>query len=118
MVNLKLLRAILRKAGYQVVEAASGQEALDRVRDTSPDLILLDVMMPGMDGYEVCRTLKRDPLTSAVPIVFVSALGEVTDRIKGLEIGAEDYLSKPFDVKQLLETVERWLGPEESPGRG
>ena len=108
-VNLKLLRAILQKAGHRVVEAASGREALEKVREAAPDLILLDVMMPGMDGYEVCRTLKSDPATSAIPIVFVSALGEVTDRIRGLEIGAEDYLSKPFDNGEVVARVKTQL---------
>ena len=108
-VNLKLLRAILQKAGHEVVEAPGGHDALARVRDSAPDLILLDVMMPGMDGYEVCRILKADPATAAIPIVFVSALGEVTDRIKGLEIGAEDYLSKPFDNGEVVARVKAQL---------
>jgi sigma-B regulation protein RsbU (phosphoserine phosphatase) len=107
--NLKLLHAILRKAGHEVVEAASGHEALLKVREAAPDLILLDVMMPGMDGYEVCRILKQDPETSAIPVVFVSALGEVTDRIKGLEVGAEDYLSKPFDNGEVMARVKAQL---------
>ena len=108
-VNLKLLRAILQKAGHEVVEAPGGHDALARVRDSAPDLILLDVMMPGMDGYEVCSTLKRDPGTAAIPVVFISALGEVTDRIKGLEIGAEDYLSKPFDNGEVVARVKAQL---------
>jgi phosphoserine phosphatase RsbU/P len=108
-VNLKLLRAILLRAGHEVIEATSGQEALERVREAAPDLILLDVMMPGMDGYEVCRLLKADPATAAVPVVFVSALGEVTERIKGLEIGAEDYLSKPFDNGEVVARVKAQL---------
>jgi sigma-B regulation protein RsbU (phosphoserine phosphatase) len=108
-VNLKILRAILKRAGHEVVEASSGQEALRIVRESPPDLVLLDVMMPGMDGYEVCLTLKRDPATAAIPVLFVSALGEVTDRIKGLDVGAEDYLSKPFDNGEVVARVKAQL---------
>jgi sigma-B regulation protein RsbU (phosphoserine phosphatase) len=108
-VNLKVLRAILRKAGHEVIEASSGPDALRFVAESAPDLVLLDVMMPGMDGYEVCRRLKADPATAAIPIVFVSALGEVTDRIKGLDVGAEDYLSKPFDNGEVVARVKAQL---------
>jgi two-component system cell cycle response regulator len=100
--NRKLLEARLAQDYYLVSQAASGPEALERARRDQPDIILLDVMMPGMDGYEVCRRLKDDPLTRHIPVVFTSALDERIDRLKGLELGADDFLTKPVDTLQLF----------------
>ena len=99
----KLLQMLLQNQGYQTQTAGSGEEALELVAQRPPDLILLDIMMPGMDGYEVARQLKSDKATSNIPIIMLSALGEHSARISGLEAGAEDFLSKP------VESAELWL---------
>jgi two-component system, OmpR family, alkaline phosphatase synthesis response regulator PhoP len=92
----------LAKEGYEVARAASGEDALKQVRHELPDLILLDLMLPGIDGLEVCRSLKRDAATQAVPIVVLTAKGEETDVVAGLEMGADDYITKPFSPKVLI----------------
>ena len=99
----KLLQILLQNQGYQTLTASSGEEALAMVAQQPPDLILLDIMMPGMDGYEVARHLKTNKATSNIPIIMLSALGEHSARISGLEAGAEDFLSKP------VESAELWL---------
>lgn len=104
--NRRLLRAKLEASFNIVVEAADGQEAIDLAREEKPEIILLDVMMPKMDGYEACRILKADPATSHIPVVMVTALSDVEDRIKGLEAGAEDFITKPVDDFQLNSRVE------------
>jgi len=98
--------ALLSVEGYQVLEADSGPAALECVVDTNPDLILLDVMMPGMDGYEVCRRLKQDEHTRLIPIVFITALNDRRSRIMGIEAGGDDFLSKPFDRLELSARVK------------
>jgi putative two-component system response regulator len=97
--------ALLSVEGYEVLEAENGQAALDRVTEADPDLILLDVMMPGMDGYEVCRRLKQDEHTRLTPIVFVTALNDRRARLRGIEAGGDDFLSKPFDQLELSARV-------------
>lgn len=108
-VNRRILRGILEKAGAVVSEAAGGEEALRLFRSSPPDLVLLDVVMPGMDGLEVCGALKSDPATSDVPVIVVSALGESSDRVRGLSAGAEDYVTKPYDVGEVLARVATHL---------
>lgn len=97
--------ALLTIEGYDVVEAESGPVALKRVIEFNPDLILLDVMMPGMDGYEVCRHLKQDEQTRLIPVVFITALGDKQSRIMGIEAGGDDFLTKPFDRLELSARV-------------
>lgn len=97
--------ALLSVEGYTVVEADSGVAALKSVLQVNPDLILLDVMMPGMDGYEVCRQLKQDDQTRFIPVVFVTALNDRRARLRGIEVGADDFLSKPFDQLELSARV-------------
>ncbi len=99
----KLLETLLRHEGYQTVSAASGEEALKMVAQRPPDLILLDIMMPGMDGYEVANQLKGNQATANIPIIMLSALSESSARLSGLETGAEEFISKP------VERVELWL---------
>lgn len=108
-VNRRILRAILERAGAVVSEAPGGEEALRLVRAAPPDLLLLDIMMPGMDGLQVCAALKGDPATSDVPIIVVSSLSETADRIRGLSAGAEDYVTKPFDAGEVLARVATHL---------
>jgi len=98
----ELLRYNLAKEGYQVTGVASGEEALKAARATPPDLILLDLMLPGLDGLEVCRLLKGEPQTLDLPIVMLTAKGEEADIVTGLELGAHDYITKPFSPRVLL----------------
>ncbi|MBW2608215.1 MAG: response regulator [Deltaproteobacteria bacterium] len=104
--NLRLLTEVLTEKGYKVRPAPSGSLALKSVRSTLPDLILLDVKMPGMDGYEVCRRLKADKRTRDVPVIFISAMAEVADKIKGFGVGGVDYITKPFQHEEVLARVE------------
>ena len=98
--------ALLSVEGYEVLEADSGPRALERVTEINPDLILLDVMMPGMDGFEVCRRLKEDEQTRLIPVVFITALNDKRSRIMGIEVGGDDFLSKPFDRLELSARVK------------
>ena len=100
--NLKLLEAQLPSHQYEVFCAHNGEECLEKVTKDHPDLILLDIMMPGMDGYEVTRKLKRDPEFQGIPIILVTALGERKDKLKGLEAGADEFLNKPVHKAELL----------------
>jgi two-component system, cell cycle response regulator len=103
--NVKLLEAKLTSEYYDVLTASSGEEALKRVAQDSPDIVLLDVMMPGMDGIEVCRRLKSNPETAHIPVVMVTALTDAQDRVRGLECGADDFLSKPVNDMALMARV-------------
>jgi len=103
--NLRLLSAILTRAGYQVRPVRDGQTAVNIAFAQPPDLILLDVMMPGIDGYEVCRLLKEDERTRDVPIIFISALNSVKDIVRSFSVGAADYVTKPFQPEEVLARV-------------
>jgi two-component system, sensor histidine kinase and response regulator len=107
--NLRLLSTLLTTQGYSVRKAINGQMALLSVLTEMPDLILLDIRMPDMDGYEVCLELKSNPNTQKIPIVFISALDEVLDKIKAFSIGAVDYITKPFQSAEVLARVENQL---------
>ncbi len=116
---LELIRYNLERAGYRVSCAASGEEALALARRTGPDVILLDLMLPGVDGLDVCRQLRADAATRDIPVVMVSARGEEADVVAGLELGADDYVTKPFSPRVLLSRVKAVLrrrrGEEASP---
>ena len=99
---LELVRYNLVKEGYSVAGAASGEEGLKAVKARRPDLVLLDLMLPGMDGLEVCRTLKADAQARAIPVVMLTAKGEESDIVAGLELGADDYIVKPFSPRVLI----------------
>ena len=103
--NVKLLEAKLSSEYYEVLTAFSGEEALEKVAKDSPDLVLLDIMMPGMDGFEVCRRIKSDPALCHTPVVMVTALTDAQDRVRGLEAGADDFLSKPINDMALMARV-------------
>ena len=107
--NLSLMEAMLLPLDYEVILAQDGKEALERVRKTPPDLILLDIMMPRMDGFELGKRLKENEETSTIPIVMVTALKEVENRVKALEVGADDFLSKPVDKTELRARVKSLL---------
>nr|WP_321271552.1 HD domain-containing phosphohydrolase [uncultured Tolumonas sp.] len=106
--NLQLLRQILRSS-YQLIFAHNGQSALAAVAAHHPDLILLDVMMPDLDGYEVCRRLKADPLTHDIPVIFVTAMGDVDDEAAGFDVGAVDYIHKPVSPAIVIRRVQTHL---------
>ena len=108
-----LLAYNLRKAHYDVTVAADGREALEQARRTSPNLILLDLMIPEVDGLDVCRELRK---TSDVPIIMITARGEEIDRVVGLELGADDYVTKPFSVRELMARVKAVLRRAQSDG--
>ncbi|MBU6235428.1 MAG: PleD family two-component system response regulator [Alphaproteobacteria bacterium] len=103
--NVKLLEAKLTSEYYDVVTATSGAQALERVVADSPDIVLLDVMMPGMDGFEVCRRIKSNPAVAHIPVVMVTALTDSSDKVRGLEAGADDFLSKPVNDTALMARV-------------
>ncbi|NOX97944.1 MAG: response regulator transcription factor [Nitrospirae bacterium] len=105
----ELIEYNLGKEGYRVITAYDGEEVLKRLRGDLPQLILLDIMLPGIDGLEVCRILKRDPRTSGIPIIMLTAKGEEADIVAGLELGADDYVTKPFKVRELLARVRTVL---------
>jgi phosphate regulon transcriptional regulator PhoB len=106
---VELVQYNLKKEGYGVISACDGERALDLVKKELPDLIVLDLMLPGMDGLEVCRTLKNDSRTSDIPVIMLTAKGEEADIVVGLELGADDYITKPFSVRQLLARVKTVL---------
>ena len=103
--NVKLLEAKLKREYFDVVTASSGAEALEKIANDAPDIVLLDVMMPEMDGFEVCERIKNDPKTAHIPVVMVTALTDTSDRVKGLEAGADDFLSKPVNDTALFSRV-------------
>ena len=112
---LELLKYNLTREGCKVVTAADGQKGLQAAQIKIPDLILLDLMLPGMDGLEVCRQLKRDEKTARVPVIMVTAKGEESDVVAGLELGADDYVAKPFSVKVLVARVRAVLRRRKQP---
>ncbi len=107
-VNIDILVETLGE-DYEIAVALSGEEALEDIFNLKPDLILLDIRMPGMDGYEVCRRLKADEMTRAIPIVFVTALDDTADRRLGLDLGAVDYITKPFEPDDVRAKVGEYI---------
>ena len=107
--NVNLLEAMLSQENYRIVTASNGEEAIETTLASSPDLILLDIMMPGLDGYQVTQKLKDDPITNHIPIVLVTALHDTEDKVRGLQVGADDFLSKPLDKSELMARVNSLL---------
>jgi two-component system, NtrC family, sensor kinase len=103
--NIKVLFEILNQAGFRVSVAKNGKSALEKAEEALPNLILLDVMMPGLDGFETCRRLKANPKTKDVPVIFMTALYESVDKVKGLEMGAVDYITKPIEHEEVLARI-------------
>jgi len=103
------LEFILREEGYQALTAIDGNDCLRKLNEEIPDLIFLDVMMPGQDGFTVCSSLKRDPRFSHIPVIMLSARGQETDRQRGLDLGAADFMTKPYSPAELLQRVREIL---------
>lgn len=106
---LELIAHTLTRAGHRVDRLTHGGEAPRRVQERSPDLVVLDVMLPGLDGLLICRALRADPATAAIPIIMLTARGEESDRVTGLELGADDYITKPFSPRELAARVAALL---------
>ena len=106
---VELIEFNLKQSGYTVSTAADGADALKKARSQPPDLIVLDVMLPEMDGFEICKTLRLDPSTTKVPIIMLTAKAAEIDRVLGLELGADDYLTKPFSTRELLLRIKKIL---------
>ena len=106
---LEVIEYNLAREGYRVISARDGESGVRSARRDSPDLVLLDLMLPGLDGIEVCRRLKADPVTSAIPIIMVTAKGEESDVVLGLGVGADDYVTKPFSPKELIARLQAVL---------
>jgi signal transduction histidine kinase len=104
--TIRMLSTILTDAGYQTLVATTAEKALERVELTQPDVILLDILLPGMDGYDICRQLKARESTHAIPVIFMSALHEPFDKVKGFQLGAVDYVTKPIEPEELLARVQ------------
>jgi CheY-like chemotaxis protein len=114
----RLISTVLSQAGYRVTEAGDGLEALASIQQQPPAGILLDVMMPGMGGLEVCRRLKGDPATAAIPVALVSALADAGHREEGLEAGADEFIGKPVHISDLLAVVRRVITPDRANDQG
>jgi DNA-binding response OmpR family regulator len=108
------LQFLMKKAGYEVRTAKDGDEALAELANAAPDLVLLDVMMPKRDGFDVCQKIRSNPHWKDVRIIMLTARGRPIEREKGLALGADDYITKPFSTKAVIERVESILGPSES----
>ena len=105
------LEFLITREGYGHDRVASGAEALPRIRDTHPDLVLLDIMLPEVSGYEICEGIRTDPALAAVKVLMMTARGSAFERRKGIELGADGFISKPFDLKDLRDEVRRLLVP-------
>jgi DNA-binding response OmpR family regulator len=114
---VELVAFNLKAAGFDVISAEDGETALTKARTFYPDLIVLDVMLPSVDGLEVCKILRRDPATSALPIILLTAKAGEIDRVLGLELGADDYVTKPFSPRELVLRVKNILNRREPPAK-
>ena len=111
---IDLIRLILGRRGFDVIGAAGGKEGLDKIRQEPPDLVLLDLMMPDMDGWEVYQQMKADDKTKGIPVIVVTAKAQSIDKVLGLHIAkVDDYISKPFSPQDLLNSVDKVLGEED-----
>ena len=106
---LTLIRQTLQRAGYEVITATNGSEGLRLVQETQPHLIVLDITMPGLDGYQVCHYVRNDEATKHLPIIMVTAMSRPADQRRGFELGADDYLPKPFQIAELITRVQSLL---------
>jgi twitching motility two-component system response regulator PilG len=112
----RILGLTLERAGYRVIAEPNGQSALDRLKEMVPNVVLLDIAMPDLDGYEVCKRIKQDPRTSAVPVIMLSGKGAFFDKVKGHMAGATEYLTKPFETPEVLAVVTQHCQAEANHG--
>ena len=103
---IELIKFNLENAGYETLTATNGIDALRIIREESPRLILLDIMLPGMDGYDICKEIRKDNIIANIPVIMITAKGEEVDKILGLELGADDYITKPFSIRELIARVK------------
>ena len=106
---VELLAYNLEREGYQIAKAYDGHQALQYIRENKPSLVILDLMLPGLNGFEICRMIRKKPDTEGLPIIMLTAKTDSVDKIMGLEIGADDYITKPFNVRELLARVRAVL---------
>ena len=109
---LRAVSHIVEKEGYNVTNASNGMTGLRMAKEENPDLLILDVMLPGIDGFEICNQLRHEPQTAKLPIIMLSAKGQETDKTTGLKVGADEYLTKPVDREVLLEKITALLAKE------
>jgi DNA-binding response OmpR family regulator len=115
---VRSLQFLMAKAGYDVRVARDGEEALEEIAARQPDLVLLDAMMPKRDGFDVCQTIRANPRWAGVRVIMLTAKGRDIEREKGLAMGADDYITKPFSTKEVVARVETMLGPAQGCGDG
>jgi len=106
---VRIVKQTLVSGGYQVLTAGDGKEAIEKVRNEAPDLMILDINMPDMDGYEVCKKLRQDPVYRRLPIIMLTVRKDVKDQVKGMELGSDEYITKPFNPEELLIRVKKLL---------
>jgi len=109
----ELLKAIsirLKASGYEVITAQDGQEGLEKAKSSNPDLIVLDILMPKMDGYEVCRLLKFDEKYKSIPVIMLTAKAQDIDKTMGKKVGVDDYITKPFETQDLVDKIKKYIG--------
>ena len=115
---VRSLQFLMTKAGYDVRVARDGEQVLEEIAKAQPDLVLLDVMMPKRDGFDLCQTIRANPAWAGVRVIMLTAKGRDIEREKGLAMGADDYITKPFSTKEVVAQVARVLGPAKGPGDG
>ena len=114
----RLISYTLEREGYQVIIASNGMEGLKKARGEEPELLVLDVMLPGLDGFELCHRLRGDPQTAALPILMLSAKAQETDISTGMRVGADDYLTKPADPSEIVRRVAKLLSKKDAADNG
>ena len=112
---VRLMEFILARQGHEMIVAVNGEEALQKIRTEQPDLVLLDIMMPRIDGYEVAQQLRADPATAALPIIMLSAKAQEEDIRRGVEVGVDEYVTKPFSPEHLVHVVSEYLKRIQKP---
>jgi two-component system alkaline phosphatase synthesis response regulator PhoP len=112
---VRLMEFILARQGHDMIVAVNGEEALEKIRAQQPDLVLLDIMMPRIDGYEVAQRLRADPATATLPIIMLSAKAQEEDIRRGIEVGVDEYVTKPFSPDQLVQVVSEYLKRIQKP---
>jgi DNA-binding response OmpR family regulator len=107
--TLKMIKMVLQRQGYEIATATSGEDGLRKAQELKPDLMILDIVLPGMDGFQVCQQLRNDPMTAKLPVIMFSGLDRPADQNRAFEVGSDDYLTKPVKMVELLEKVRSQL---------